>query len=143
MRIDFHATGAVFGSDLVYATETLKILLFALTRLDLLYLERHPDAPRLYESGVRYKRDPRGTERWGDYGDVLEHGGGDCEDLSCIRVAELIREGIPASPYIGWRVLPDGRKRYHIVVKRQISAANPTQIIECPATFLGMRGRSV
>lgn len=134
MRIDFHASGAIYGSPLEYATQTLEILLVALVRLDLLYLERHPDTPPLYRSGVRYKPDPKGTERWGDVGDVLSRDGADCEDLSCWRVAELLRRGEKAGPYIAWRVMPDGRKKYHILVKRGVH-------IECPSTVLGMRER--
>ncbi len=73
----------------------VEILLEALFEIDCDWLRRHPEAPDLYSSGVRYLREP--IELWMSIPVVLERGGGDCEDLACWRAAELeVRRGIHA-----------------------------------------------
>lgn len=50
------------------------------------------ELPSIYESGVRYRREPDGREWWETAGDMLnvvsDHSG-DCEDLAAWRAAEL------------------------------------------------------
>lgn len=116
----------------------LKILLWALIRLNREYLRMHPRTPTLYASGVRYIREPEGWECWPDIGQVLAMGGGDCEDLAAWRVAELLEHGIPARP--AWRYrkvqLPSGTigTLYHILVYI------PGRGFEDPSRALGMGG---
>lgn len=92
--------------------------------INVAWLTRHPEAPRLYESGIRYRREPRGgrdtaenEERFLTWPCLLVEGVGDCDDLAPALSAELeVRDGIPARPLAvrvrnGWHVivtLPDG-----------------------------------
>lgn len=54
------------------------------------------DWPSLYDSGVRYEREPPGHERWLTIPELYDAGVGDCEDLACARAAELRLDGEPA-----------------------------------------------
>ena len=59
-----------------------------------------PDLPLLYESGVRYQREPR--EIWSDYLATLEQGHEDCDALAAARAGELMAWGHEAmSPVDG------------------------------------------
>src|SRR5687767_9168464 len=54
--------------------------------------ERGVELPPLYESGIVYRREPRGREWWESAEDVAAlstQRSGDCEDLSAYRAAEL------------------------------------------------------
>lgn len=111
---------------------TLAVLLGALFEIDCAWLRSHPKAPGIYESGVRYQREPEGQEHWQDIRRTLELGHGDCEDLACWRAAELVvRHGIDARPLYKWKKTPRGGTLYHIVV------ATPHGI-EDPSKRLGM-----
>ena len=71
----------------------------ALTRINQAYLRTDPEAPLLYESGVRYRKDPiRGKtgELWLDVPSILARGYDDCEGLSSYLAAEM-RERAPNS----------------------------------------------
>jgi hypothetical protein len=61
--------------------------------------------PKLYESGVRYEREPwpKGVEEFADIVTILRRGWGDCDDLCAARAAELLEEGEPADCRIYWR----------------------------------------
>lgn len=85
-------------------------------------------APPLYDSGVRYRREPTSArfENWWTIPDVLRAGYGDCEDLACWRAAECGGRAFAVE-------VPTG---YHILVRR------PDGRIEDPSRRLGMgRGR--
>jgi len=90
--------------------------------------------PLLYNSGVRYKREPRGEEKWRDAVHVFSEQHGDCEDLSMYRIAELRNSGRWAEPYIRFRVAPDGLLIYHVMVFRGKGK------LEDPSKILGMEG---
>ena len=95
--------------------------------------------PGVYRAGLVYQREPlcRYCEEWRDCLSVLEHGGGDCEDLACYRAAELQLRGVRARPYVRRpRLLPGGVLLYHIQVEW------PDGRIEDPSRELGM-GRVV
>jgi hypothetical protein len=70
--------------------------------------------PSLYESHVRYRREPRGQEDWKTADRVFDDGFADCEDLSAVRAAELRAEGDPAIAL----VMPTQRGKFHAVVLR-------------------------
>ncbi len=107
-------------------------LLFALFVQDIGWLSRHPEAPDLYKSGVRYKREQ--VERWLAIPGVLREGVSDCEDLACWRAAELrVRHHLEAWPFWTKRVLPNGQPLYHIRVRY------PDGTIEDPSRILGMK----
>jgi hypothetical protein len=104
----------------------LALLLDALYRIDVLYLMRHPGAPKLYQSGVRYQREPAGHEHWQDVARCLELGHGDCEDLACWRAAELSVQGIDARPVYKWKKLRGGGTLFHIVVAHAGGVEDPS-----------------
>lgn len=56
-------------------------------------LRAHPHWPRLYASGTRYQREPKGREKWQTLAETLGALAGDCEDLTIARVAELRETG--------------------------------------------------
>lgn len=122
----------------------IKAILDAQVRNNLLYLQLHPNTPKLYESGVRYKNEPEGqtcfgrpVEEFAAIPVVLSRMTGDCDDLAPYRVAELIHAGVPAKIRIQWRARRNadgsqGRKYFHIVVRL------PDGRIEDPSALLGM-----
>jgi hypothetical protein len=96
----------------------LNVLVRSLCALDVLYLRAHPQTPLLKQSGVVYKTQPHGCERFKTVPDVIAAGSGDCDQLAPWRAAELrVRQGIRALPEVKrmsdklWHVyvrLPDG-----------------------------------
>lgn len=88
------------------------------------WLAQHPECPGLYESGIRYRVEPRGgsdtaenEERFLTWPSLLVARVGDCDDLAPALSAELeVRRGIAARPLAiqvrrGWHVvvaMPDG-----------------------------------
>lgn len=110
------------------------------------YLEHNPETPPLYlpdgrggwakkpgvTAPVRYHTEPKGLEEWTDIPTTLCRGWGDCEDLSCWRVAEYRRAGIPAKPHFTWRKIAPGVTLYHIQVLM------PNGTVEDPSRVLGM-----
>lgn len=110
----------------------IKPLLDTLVVVNRLYLRLHPDTPLLYESGVRYREEPKDTiEEFASIPVVLDRMWGDCDDLAPYRCAELLELGENASIRIQWRKGPKGRL-YHIVVRREDDS------IEDPSRILGM-----
>lgn len=89
--------------------------------------------PSIYDAGIYYRNEQRKThfpevERFQTASSLHNIGAGDCDDLACVRAAELILEGenaraIPVrSPGIGW----------HVVVLRENGR------VEDPSARLGM-----
>lgn len=102
-----------------YRNRCLQLALWFLIHQNELYLQFHPETPLLYDSGVRYAREPFGYESWPNIPVILRRGAGDCEDLAAWRVAELRAQGVPARPAWKFRDLngPHGEYRlYHIDV---------------------------
>lgn len=128
-----------FGPNTRLNRRILTHLLEALTAIDVDILKVSPDLPNLYESGVRYRREPVGQEDWDDTVELYRIGYGDCEDLSATRAAELrVRHGIAARPIVkGPKRLPNGLMLYHIQVQL------PDGSIEDPSVKLGMGSRPV
>ena len=94
------------------------------------YLRGNPSTPSLYESGVRYGREPVNVrEEFCSIPAVIDQGWGDCDDLAPWRSAELVvRERIEARPVV--KVIRPGL--FHIVVML------PDGTIEDPSRRLGM-----
>jgi hypothetical protein len=84
--------------------------------------------PPLYSAGVVYRREDRDT--WKPIVKVIRERGGDCEDLSAWRVAELRVSG--EDPNARVHVYQSGPRRYHAVVARGDGR------IEDPSKRLGM-----
>jgi hypothetical protein len=86
--------------------------------------------PRLYKSGVRYQREPRGREDWQTVSRAYRAKLADCEDLAAWRAAELVvyGEDVGARAVIK-RVRPG---LIHCLVLRSNGA------MEDPSRMLGM-----
>lgn len=85
--------------------------------------------PRLYDSGVRYRREP--PERFTTFDQVLLAGAGDCDQLCAWRAAELQELGTRAIA-VPRLVTPD---QMHIVIHF------PGGTVEDPSRLLGMGKR--
>ena len=124
----------LFGSEAERESSerVLGVLLRALAAANVEYLRHHPATPRLYRAGVRYRAERVPREFWKGVVETLEDGHGDCEDLACWRVAELIvRDGVAAEPVFRFRRI--GRLSvYHILVRL------PDGRVEDPSALLGM-----
>lgn len=87
--------------------------------------------PLLYQAGVRYKREPPGSEVWQLPHETVALGHGDCEDLATWFVAER-------------HLLGDHDWQVHVKfinpVLRHILAMHKDGRIEDPSAKLGMRG---
>lgn len=133
-RITFVLDSFQGQHDRRQSNRQLQILLLALVAANEEYLRIHPEAPMLYESGVRYMEEPPGQEDWQDIPTCLKMRAGDCEDLACWRVAELrVRHGVMAKPVFSCKERPNGGMLYHIQVQL------PDGRKEDPSRVLGMR----
>lgn len=112
----------------------IKAILEAQTQINVLYLKMF-DVPPLYESGVRYRQEPKNTiEEFATIPVIYERLWGDCDDLAPARAAELRLEGNHAQVRIVWKKnRKNGHRMYHIVVRHQDGR------IEDPSKILGMR----
>lgn len=113
----------------VVGSKGLEACLAALFALDKLSVSTGR-FPALYESGVRYRREPAARrEEWCTIPECLRRGWGDCEDLACWRAAELCVTGqdSQARP-----VLLRTRNGWHVAVQRGDGS------IEDPSRRLGM-----
>ena len=133
--------GGFAWNDKKRATRRMQIMLDGLTRIHLDHYKRYPKTPSLYESGVRYEREPPGQEDWQDLFTSLRRGTGDCEDLATWRAADLLRKGIGARAFGRPRPMliqsPEGAQLgtlWHILVR------HPGGRIEDPSKLLGMQG---
>jgi hypothetical protein len=86
------------------------------------------EPPSLYDSGIRYRREPHGREHWQSAAEVTSVGGGDCEDLAAFRVAELrYYDGDPGARV---RVVRTPRGSFHAIVQRgDGSYEDPSRIL--------------
>lgn len=115
-------------------------LLDALVLINMDWLRAYPETPKLYESGVVYKKVvPPGEDDdpWQDIPSTLSLGYGDCEDLACWRVAELRMSGNAASTLVDYRLgQKDGKPRhfFHVLVQYQNGST------EDPSRLLGAKG---
>lgn len=103
--------------------EALEAVAEGLVRLNVFYLEyadeRGIELPPLYESGIVYRREPRGREWWESAADLLgvvDDRSGDCEDLAAFLAAE--RRYYHGEDAIV-RVVPTSRGTFHAVVENE------------------------
>lgn len=111
----------------------------ALVNINAAYLDKVPNTPLLYESGVTYhnqpgEQHPGQLDRWRDIPRLIQAGYGACEDLAAWRVAELNAGGETGARIgvITQQSPVDGSVMYHVVVIR----ANGQP--EDPSALLGM-----
>lgn len=121
-NIQFVGDHFVAGEDFEHGLVVLRNCLHCLYLNDVDLWQRHPEWPGLMESGVRYKREPRGVEEWQDVAETLRRGHGDCEDLACMYAAEItVRHGVEAHPDFTLRNIAqrngDITKMFHIFVR--------------------------
>jgi hypothetical protein len=118
--------------DMPSREAVLRLMMEALIAANVAFLRRHPETPRLYESGVRYEEEPGTQDDWNDIPETLSLGVGDCEDLAGWRIAELRIAGeLTAMPRVS--VFAEGnRVTYHVAVRRAAG------LIEDPPRELGM-----
>lgn len=110
----------------------LRPILNALVEANRRFLRAH-NVPGIYESGVRYANEPPGTiEEFAAIPVMLKRGWGDCDDLAPWRVAELREQGEMARIRIQWKPMRDGRKMFHVLVRRADGS------LEDPSALLGM-----
>jgi len=113
---------------------TLDVLLTALTRINVRYLQAHPETPLLRDANIRYEEEPPGQEDWQDIPTCLRMGSADCEDLAAWLAAEYqVRFGVPAHAFYKAFTKKDGGLLYHILVRR------PDGRVEDPSRAKGMR----
>lgn len=110
----------------------LDALLEGLVLANVVYLETHPKTPRLYDSGVRYKRERPGRENWLIIPQLYKARFGDCEDLGAALAAEcIVFDGLDAFAF----AVRTGKKKFHTKVGiRQDGEV----LVEDPSRVLGM-----
>lgn len=89
--------------------------------------------PPLYQSGVRYEREPLGKEDWQTVERAYATRNADCEDLAAWRAAELVVSGQDAGARAVIKRVRPGL--IHCLVRRGNGA------MEDPSKVLGMKGR--
>lgn len=139
-------------TDRLSSERILRALLDALLVADIEYLRHHPTTPRIYQSGVRYEREPLPKEierlypqcvspckapvhpeEWKSIPFCIEDGFADCEDLASWCCAErIVFDGIAAKTQFSFRTMGN-LLIYHIFV------VLPDGTIEDPSVRLGMR----
>jgi hypothetical protein len=115
-------------------------LLGTLVGVNSLALLLDPSLPNIYQSGVRFRPEPKGYESFVDLHETLRAGHGDCAHLAAWRCAELrVRKRIPASLRVIWQYDPKTKLRvFHVLVRRPPSRCYPLGL-EDPSLKLGMR----
>ena len=107
----------------------------AQTRVNMAFLLANPEIPRLYESGVRYRREGS-PEVWKDIPTILRDGADDCEGLSCWLAAEFrVRNDVPGAAVRLAKQRTPGL--WHAIV---IDVENPRRRWD-PSKRLGMKPR--
>lgn len=112
--------------------KALHILMEALTQINIIFLEYHPNIPKLYDSGVFYAR----TQIWDPIPALYARGYGDCKSLTAAMVSQRRKDGKEAYPVFRWvranNPLKKGETNYHILVQ------NHRGLFEDPSKVLGM-----
>lgn len=116
------------------SNRVLRYLLDALTAVDVLYLQKHPNTPSVYDADVIYCEEPPGQEDWQDVPTCLRMKACDCDDFGPWRAAELrVRQGVQARAIVQGKMREDGAMLYHVQTEL------PGGRIEDPSVFHGMR----
>lgn len=119
------------------SNQILQVLLDALTEIDVLLLERHPEIPSVYTSGVRYVEEPPMQEDWQDAATCLRMGRADCDDLAPWIAAERrVRQDIPARATWNAKKMKRGKDTFYLY---HITTQHPDGRREDPSYIQGMR----
>jgi hypothetical protein len=119
-------------------------MLEALVWAVIVYLEEHPNTPRLYQTHIagipgflNYQYIPEiTTEEWLDVPNIIREGGGDCEDLACMLVAQYYVDGIDALPRVRWRQLPTDAEKIRMKRGEHVDPSGAWRF-HCLASVLG------
>jgi hypothetical protein len=131
-KIEVCVSGAMLRRAPCFAV-FVRSMLGALVLANYLAIIGDPTIPKLYASGVRFMREPKGYESFVDLYEVIRKGGGDCAHLAAWRVAELRALGERATLRVTWQVDEARRLRvFHVVVRRADMS------VEDPSALLGM-----
>jgi hypothetical protein len=116
----------------------LTALLEALILADSLMLRTDSSLPFLYDAGVRYEAEELGDDDWRDVLAILDHAGGDCEDLASWRVADLrVRLSEPsARPHVTSSQVVHPTEGPYTLYHIQVLRADGS--VEDPSKLLGM-----
>jgi len=90
------------------------------------------DAGQEPETALMCLRIIKGIEVFLDIPELYRRGKGDCNELVPVRLAELWRAGVAASPWLTRQERPGGGYTYHAMIQY------PDGSSECPSTILGM-----
>jgi hypothetical protein len=135
MGLQFEVTSGEWLRD-VDAIRVARYLYKGIVFANLLFLELHPNFPRLYQSGVVYKF--AGTTEMVTMDVVFERGWGSCGHLSAWRAAELIHYGeAPEADLAYW--LQDARTDLYHVLVRLYGRDGSDGVYEDPSALLGMQ----
>lgn len=93
------------------------------------------DAGQDPETAIMCLRVIRGIEIFLDLPALLQRGKGDCNELVPMRLAELWRAGVAASPYLSRQERQGGGYSYHALIKYLADGSS-----EDPSAILGMHG---
>lgn len=118
----------VFG---IFSVGELQALLAGLALANFAQMRAGDRFPSIYRSGIRYRREPAGQERWQTARALLQSGFGDCEDLAAYHVAWLWSRGERKARPIVRKIRPGLE---HALVRRADGR------IEDPSARLGMKG---
>ena len=129
MRIVIHLKAPVLKSPKLFA-QFVRAALCSLVMVNY-WLRRAGTVPPLYRSGVRFRKEPRGTETFRCAYGVWRKGHGDCAHLAAWRCADLRAKGEKASLRVKWDV-DDDRRLFHVQVRREDGR------VEDPSRRLGM-----
>lgn len=97
------------------------------------YARRFRRSYRPLYDAVCYRKEPAGSEVWQSTAALYLRGFGDCEDLTCARIAERLAVGDYCRPGLKRQVRPDGSILFHVII------GNPDGTIEDPSASLGMK----
>lgn len=112
--------------------------LLCLVQFNRAWLEVHPGAPLLYDSGVTFLREPDGAiNLWTSIPLVLARRESHCVGLSCWRVAELRHQGEDAQPFL--QVFHEDRPGFGLVTEFHVTVVRGDgETHEDPSRKLGM-----
>jgi hypothetical protein len=141
----WHSQNSPWGPAMVppaLDTDTVLELLVLLRTWNEKYIRQHPQTPGLYESGIYYKAEPIGEEKWMSIPWMRIQGHSVCHSLCAYRVADLrVRHGEDAKFYVQEQPpQPDGTRLYHVQVKRAGWTVKSGLDLEDPSAILGMNG---
>lgn len=101
------------------------------------WLRYHPETPPIYYSGVRYRRQNLGADRWLDIPRILATGYGSCSDLAPWRAAELNVYGHELAG-LGVKSLPLVRNDGSLMMMHHVVVIRASGEEEDPSVALGM-----